>query len=70
MLKTDQCVSRGREPWRRRLRWLLARHGEREGLLGFYRKTVEASPRDARWSIVLARLETALEDYPAADRCV
>jgi len=41
-------------------------HGEREALLGFYRKTVEASPRDARWSIVLARLETALEDYPAA----
>jgi tetratricopeptide (TPR) repeat protein len=27
---------------------------------------VETSPRDARWSIVLARLETALEDYPAA----
>jgi Flp pilus assembly protein TadD len=41
-------------------------HGQREPLLGFYRKTVEASPRDARWSIVLARLETALEDYPAA----
>jgi Flp pilus assembly protein TadD len=41
-------------------------YGEREPLLGFYRKTVEASPRDARWSIVLARLETALEDYPSA----
>jgi tetratricopeptide (TPR) repeat protein len=41
-------------------------HGQREKLLGFYRKTVEASPRDARWSILLARLETALEDYPAA----
>jgi tetratricopeptide (TPR) repeat protein len=41
-------------------------HGERDALVGFYRKTVEASPRDARWSIVLARLETALEDYPAA----
>jgi tetratricopeptide (TPR) repeat protein len=41
-------------------------HGQREKLLSFYRKTVEASPRDARWSIVLARLETALEDYPAA----
>jgi tetratricopeptide (TPR) repeat protein len=41
-------------------------HGQREKLLAFYRKTVEASPRDARWSIVLARLETALEDYPAA----
>jgi len=41
-------------------------HGQREKILAFYRKTVEASPRDARWSIVLARLETALEDYPAA----
>ena len=41
-------------------------HGEREKLINFYRKTVETSPRDARWSIVLARLETALEDYPVA----
>ena len=41
-------------------------HGQTDKLLGFYRKTVQASPRDARWSIVLARLETALEDYPAA----
>jgi tetratricopeptide (TPR) repeat protein len=41
-------------------------HGEREKLLGFYRKTAKDSPRDARWSIVLARLQTALEDYPAA----
>jgi len=43
-----------------------APHGQSEKLLAFYRKTVDASPRDARWSIVLARLETALEDYPAA----
>jgi tetratricopeptide (TPR) repeat protein len=41
-------------------------HGEREKLVSFYSKTAEASPRDARWSIVLAWLETALEDYPAA----
>jgi Tfp pilus assembly protein PilF len=41
-------------------------HGQGERLLGFYRKTVDSSPRDARWSMVLARLETALEDYPAA----
>ena len=40
--------------------------GQREKLIAFYSKTVEASPRDARWSIVLARLQTALEDYPAA----
>ncbi len=41
-------------------------HGQREKLLDFYRKTIDASPRDARWSILLARLETALEDDPAA----
>jgi predicted Zn-dependent protease len=41
-------------------------HGQRDKLIGFYQTTVKASPRDARWSIVVARLETALEDYPAA----
>jgi tetratricopeptide (TPR) repeat protein len=41
-------------------------HGVRDKLLGFYRKTMESSPRDARWSIVLACLQTALEDDPAA----
>jgi len=41
-------------------------HGQREKLLSFYRKTVGDSPRDARWSILLARLDTALEDYPSA----
>ncbi len=41
-------------------------HGQRDKIVSFYRTNVETSPRDARWSIVLARLETALEDYPAA----
>ena len=41
-------------------------HGQRERLAGFYRQTIEKSPRDARWSIVLAEIETALEDFPAA----
>ncbi|HEY0759091.1 MAG TPA: hypothetical protein VGD59_07545 [Acidisarcina sp.] len=41
-------------------------HGLRDKLFGFYAKTIQASPRDARWSIVLARLDTAAEDYPAA----
>jgi Flp pilus assembly protein TadD len=41
-------------------------HSQRGKLIGFYRTTVEASPRDARWSIVVARLQTALEDYPTA----
>lgn len=43
-----------------------ARHQQQPKLLDFYRKTVKDSPRDSRWFIVLARLETALEDYPAA----
>jgi len=41
-------------------------HGQRDRLLAFYRKTADASPRDARWNIVLARLETAFEDDASA----
>lgn len=41
-------------------------HGQGQRLAGFYRKTIEQSPRDARWSIVLGRIDTALEDLPAA----
>ena len=41
-------------------------HGQSERLTGFYRQTIEHSPRDARWSIVLGEIETALEDFPAA----
>lgn len=40
-------------------------HGGREKLAAFYRKTTADSPQDARWSIVLAEIETALEDFPA-----
>jgi len=43
-----------------------SRYQQQTRLLDFYRKTVTDSPRDSRWSIVLARLETTLEDYPAA----
>jgi tetratricopeptide (TPR) repeat protein len=42
------------------------RYGQQEKLAAFYSKTVAASPRDSRWMIVLARIETTLEDYPAA----
>ena len=35
-------------------------------LLDFYARTVVQSPRDYRWSMVLARLQTNLENYPAA----
>jgi tetratricopeptide (TPR) repeat protein len=41
-------------------------HGVRDRLIGFYQKAVADSPRDPRWSIVLARLATAAEDYPLA----
>jgi cellulose synthase operon protein C len=43
-----------------------ARYQQQARLLDFYRKTIGDSPRDSRWSIVLARLETTLENYPAA----
>jgi tetratricopeptide (TPR) repeat protein len=35
-------------------------------LRNFYVKTIADSPRDYRWPIVLARIETTLENYPAA----
>ncbi len=38
----------------------------RERLLGYYRKAVAESPKDYRWPMVLARLETYFEDDPAA----
>lgn len=41
-------------------------HNERTRLFAFYQKTIEHSPRDPRWSIVLARLATAADDFPAA----
>jgi hypothetical protein len=37
-------------------------HNARDRLFGFYQKTINDSPRDPRWSIVLARLATAAED--------
>jgi tetratricopeptide (TPR) repeat protein len=43
-----------------------ARYQQQPKLLDFYRKAVADSPRDARWPVLLARLETTLEDYPAA----
>jgi predicted Zn-dependent protease len=41
-------------------------HHQRDTLFGFYQKTIASSPRDPRWSIVLARLATAAEQYPIA----
>jgi tetratricopeptide (TPR) repeat protein len=42
------------------------RYQRQKQLVGFYAKTVAQSPRDYRWSMVLARTQTNLEDYPAA----
>ncbi len=41
-------------------------HGQAARMVAFYRQTIAAAPRDYRWPIVLARVETVTEDYPAA----
>ena len=40
-------------------------HGLQQHLLTYYSKTAGASPRDYRWPLVEARLETHFEDFPA-----
>jgi cellulose synthase operon protein C len=42
------------------------RYQRQQQLENFYSKTIERSPRDYRWSMVLARVQTNLENYPAA----
>jgi tetratricopeptide (TPR) repeat protein len=42
------------------------RYQREQQLVNFYAKTVAASPRDFHWPMVLARIQTNLEDYPAA----
>ncbi|HLK69450.1 MAG TPA: hypothetical protein VKU19_38730 [Bryobacteraceae bacterium] len=41
-------------------------HGQAARLVAFYRKTTNDSPLDYRWPIVLGRIETVTEDFPAA----
>ncbi len=43
-----------------------SRHAMGERIAGFYRKTIVDAPKDYRWPMVLARVETALENFPAA----
>lgn len=43
-----------------------ASHNGREKLLAYYRKASADSPKDSRWPIVMARLQTQFEDFPAA----
>jgi tetratricopeptide (TPR) repeat protein len=42
------------------------RYGRQQQLVVFASSTVKASPRDSRFAILLAQIETAFEDYPAA----
>jgi len=42
------------------------RYQREKPLLDFYAKTVQQSPRDFRWPMVLARMQTSLENFPAA----
>ncbi|MBZ5647447.1 MAG: hypothetical protein LAN37_09520 [Acidobacteriia bacterium] len=42
------------------------RYDLKQRLLDFYARTVQQSPRDVRWAVVLARLQANFEDYPAA----
>jgi hypothetical protein len=42
------------------------RYGRQQQLVDFVSKTVAASPRDARFAIMLGQIDTLFEDYPAA----
>jgi len=42
------------------------RNNRQQQLLGYYANTVQQSPRDYRWPMVLAKIQTQVEDYPAA----
>ena len=42
------------------------RYQRQPQMLDFYSKTVAQAPRDYRWPMVLAQIQTSLEQYPAA----
>jgi len=42
------------------------RYQREKQLLDFYSKTIQQSPRDYRWAMVLARMQASLEDFPAS----
>src|SRR6185295_9032011 len=41
-------------------------HGQTERLVAYYIKTSDDSPRDYRWPMLVAKLHTQFEDFPAA----
>jgi tetratricopeptide (TPR) repeat protein/Tfp pilus assembly protein PilF len=44
------------------------RYQRKDQFLNFYARTVAASPKDSRWTVVLARAQASLEDFDAAIR--
>lgn len=42
------------------------KHQQQKRLLGYFSKACTASPHNPHWPIILARLQTTLENYPAA----
>ncbi len=42
-------------------------HNQRKRLQAFFEKAVADSPKDYRWPVVLARIETSFEDLPSAE---
>jgi tetratricopeptide (TPR) repeat protein len=44
----------------------VARYKRQQQLVDYYAKTIQQSPRDYRWSMVLARIQTSFEDFPGA----
>jgi tetratricopeptide (TPR) repeat protein len=43
-----------------------ASHGRQQQLTAYYAKTEKDSPKDYRWPMTLARIQTALENFPEA----
>jgi cellulose synthase operon protein C len=43
-----------------------ATHGRAQQLTAYYAKTEKDSPKDYRWPMTLARIESTLEDFPSA----
>ena len=41
-------------------------HAQTDRLVGYYLKTATDSPRDYRWPMLVAKLQTQFEDFPAA----
>ena len=54
------------EPLAREAALYASTHGRAPQLAGYYEKRQNDSPKDYRWPMVLARIDTTLEDFPAA----